>query len=72
MAFVVFFGVLGGLCLLLIVTLLRRNGRPTETAEGLRVEEQARIQAAQNRVSFNARSVHNAPPTAGDAHHRRP
>ncbi|WMX44531.1 hypothetical protein [Streptomyces roseicoloratus] len=71
MAFVWFFGVLGGACLLLIVTLMRRNGRRTETAEGLRIEEQARIQAHEDRVSYNSLSVHSSMPTAGDAYQRR-
>ncbi|MEV7563809.1 hypothetical protein [Streptomyces tanashiensis] len=71
MAFVVLFGVLGGLALLLIVTLLRRNGKQTETAEGLRIEEQARLHAGQARASFNVVAMHTAPPTASDAHHRR-
>ncbi|MYT19994.1 hypothetical protein GTW69_06785 [Streptomyces sp. SID7760] len=71
MAFVVLFGVLGGLALLMTVTLLRRSGGQTETAEGLRIEEQARMRAGQDRASFNVVAVHTAPPTASDAHHRR-
>ncbi|WP_328761333.1 MULTISPECIES: hypothetical protein [unclassified Streptomyces] len=71
MAFIVLFGVLGGTAMLLIITLLRRNGKQTETAEGLRIEEQARVQAALDRTSFNAMSMYNTPPTSSDAHHRR-
>ncbi|MEU6976990.1 hypothetical protein [Streptomyces sp. NPDC046371] len=71
MAFIVLFGVLGGLVLLLVLTLLRRSRNQTETAEGLRIEEQARAQAGRDRVSFSTTAMHNAPPTASDAHHRR-
>lgn len=71
MEFIVLFGVMGGLVLLLIVTLLRRNGKQTETAEGLRIEEQARMQAGQDRASFNTVAMQIAPPTASDAHQRR-
>ncbi|MFB6830324.1 hypothetical protein [Streptomyces hydrogenans] len=67
----VFFGVLGGLVVLLTVVLLRRGGSRTDNAEGLRIEEQARIQAAHDRVSYNARSVHNGPPNQSDSYQRR-
>ncbi|MFJ8295141.1 hypothetical protein ACIQ9R_04615 [Streptomyces sp. NPDC094447] len=71
MAFVVLFGILGALTLLLIVTLLRRSSNQTESAEGLRIEEQARLQASRDRVSFSTIAMHNSPPSASDAHHRR-
>ncbi|MYS08013.1 hypothetical protein GTW71_20355 [Streptomyces sp. SID6041] len=71
MAFVVLFGILGGLILLSIVTLLRRSRTRTESAEGLRIEEEARLQASRDRVSFSTMAMHNAPPSASDAHHRR-
>ncbi|MFF5921986.1 hypothetical protein ACFY8C_27130 [Streptomyces flavochromogenes] len=71
MAFIVLFGVLGGLALLLIVTLVRRSRNQTESAEGLRIEEQARMQAGRDRVSFSTVAMHNAAPTASDVHHRR-
>ncbi|MFE5791868.1 hypothetical protein ACFQ8C_04735 [Streptomyces sp. NPDC056503] len=65
------FGVLGSVVVLLIVVLLRRGRSGTENAEGLRIEEQARLQASQDRVSYNAFAVHNAPPNQSDAYRRR-
>ncbi|MEU9857625.1 hypothetical protein [Streptomyces sp. NPDC047974] len=67
----VLFGVLGGLVALLTVVLVRRGGSRTDTAEGLLIEERARIQAAHDRVSYHSRSVHNAPPNQSDSHQRR-
>ncbi|MFD4372279.1 hypothetical protein [Streptomyces sp. NPDC058486] len=67
----VFFGVLGGLVVLLSVVLLRRGRSGTEHAEGLRIEEQARVQAAQDRVSYNSWSMHNAPANQSDTYQRR-
>ncbi|MFI8511725.1 hypothetical protein ACIGHB_11425 [Streptomyces sp. NPDC085460] len=71
MALGVLFGGLAGLIVLLTVVLTRRSGSRTENAEGLRIEERARIQAAQDRVSYNSWAVHNAPPTQSDAYQRR-
>ncbi|MFF9339909.1 hypothetical protein ACF1CG_09145 [Streptomyces sp. NPDC014773] len=67
----VFFGVLGGLVVLLVGVLLRRGWSRTEHAEGLRIEERARVQAAQDRTSYNSWAVHNAPPNQTDAYQRR-
>ncbi|MFF0223914.1 hypothetical protein [Streptomyces sp. NPDC004629] len=67
----VLFGVLGALVVLLVVVLLRRNSGRTETADGLLIEREARLQAEMDRVSFNARSVDNAAPTSSDVYHRR-
>ncbi|MEU3745643.1 MULTISPECIES: hypothetical protein [Streptomyces] len=51
--------------------LLRRSGRRTTTTDGLLIEGEARAQAQIDRVSCNARAVHNPLPTASDAYHRR-
>ncbi|MDX2294452.1 MULTISPECIES: hypothetical protein [Streptomyces] len=57
--------------MVLTVVLLRRGRSTTEHAEGLRVEEQARLQASRDRVSYNSWAVHDAPPTQTDAYRRR-
>ncbi|KQX50706.1 MULTISPECIES: hypothetical protein [unclassified Streptomyces] len=67
----VLFGIFGALGVLMIVTLLRRNGARTESAEGLLLEQQAARQAQQDRVSFGAAAVHNSMPTASDTYSRR-
>lgn len=66
----VFLGLLAGAAILLTVTLLRRAKSRTENAEGLLIEQQSRIQAHSDRVSFGTFSVHNAPPTMTDQHRR--
>ncbi|MFJ5711346.1 hypothetical protein [Streptomyces sp. NPDC093105] len=71
MAMGILFGVLGGLVVVLVVVLTRRGRSTTEHAEGLRIEERARLQASQDRVSYNAWAVHNAPPNQTDAYRRR-
>ncbi|MFD8009369.1 hypothetical protein [Streptomyces sp. NPDC058955] len=71
MAMWMLFGGLGGLIVVLLVVLLRRGRSGTENAEGLRIEEQARIQASQDRVSYNSWAMHNAPPNQSDAYRRR-
>ncbi|WP_030762984.1 hypothetical protein [Streptomyces griseus] len=73
MFLLVLFGGLGGLVALMAVVLWRRDrGRNgTESFEGLRIEEQARLQAAQDRVSYHSRAVHNGPPTHSDSYQRR-
>ncbi|MFF2774716.1 hypothetical protein ACFVU3_07395 [Streptomyces sp. NPDC058052] len=71
MALWVLFGGLGGLVAVLTVVLTRRGGSRTENAEGLRIEERARFQASQDRVSYNSWAVHNAPPNQSDAYQRR-
>ncbi|MEF9886631.1 hypothetical protein [Streptomyces sp. P9-A4] len=70
-ALLVLFGIFGAVGAFMIVLLMRRNGAPTETAEGLLVEQQARLQAQQDRVSFAATAVHNSTPTASDTYSRR-
>ncbi|GGR46217.1 hypothetical protein [Streptomyces roseolus] len=68
MALMLLFGALGGAVTALIVVLLRRGRSDTETAEGLRIEERARLQASMDRVSYNSFAVHNAPPTQSDSY----
>ncbi|MFF2776021.1 hypothetical protein ACFVU3_14035 [Streptomyces sp. NPDC058052] len=70
-AILMLFGSLGGLVVLLVILLLRRTRNPTESAEGLRIEQEARRQAQMDRVSYNARAVHNSMPTAGDSYQKR-
>ncbi|MEU1302996.1 hypothetical protein [Streptomyces shenzhenensis] len=70
-AVLVLFGVLGGAVVLLVVILMRRTSSRTETADGLLIEREARLQAQIDRVSFNARAVDNSLPTTSDAYHRR-
>ncbi|MFJ6865646.1 hypothetical protein ACIQRS_15870 [Streptomyces termitum] len=65
------FGILGAIILLLIVVLLRRGGNRTENADGLLIEQEARVQAAQDRVSYNSFAVHNSPLTQSDSYQRR-
>ncbi|GHB09882.1 hypothetical protein GCM10010305_60950 [Streptomyces termitum] len=67
----VLFGILGAIILLLIVVLLRRGGNRTENADGLLIEQEARVQAAQDRVSYNSFAVHNSPLTQSDSYQRR-
>ncbi|MFD3531222.1 hypothetical protein [Streptomyces sp. NPDC058664] len=70
-ALLVLFGVLGGAGALMAVTLVRRGRSRTDTAEGLLLEQQALLQARNDRVSFSTIAVHNNPLTASDAYPRR-
>ncbi|MFE2557078.1 hypothetical protein ACFXGT_13820 [Streptomyces sp. NPDC059352] len=70
-ALLILFGVLGGVGALLTVTLMRRGGSRTDTAEGLLQEQEALRQAHHDRVSFGAAAVHNSVPTASDTYSRR-
>ncbi|MER7515457.1 hypothetical protein [Streptomyces sp. NPDC126499] len=70
-AVLILFGSLGGIGLLLVILVLRRSSSRTESADGLRIEHEARRQAQLDRVSYNARAVHNSLPTAGDSYQRR-
>lgn len=62
-----FFGVMGLAVLWTVWTLLRRGKRRTETAEGLRIEQARREQAANDRSAYGSFSVHNSP-TNGHAY----
>ncbi|MFF4173262.1 hypothetical protein [Streptomyces sp. NPDC001744] len=70
-ALLALFGAVFGLGALSFVVVLRRDRRGTETAEGLLQEQQARLQAQQDRTSYNAWAVHNHLPTASDSYGRR-
>ncbi|WP_232839388.1 hypothetical protein [Streptomyces triticisoli] len=67
----VMFGVFAALALLLVLVILRRGNRATENADGLLIEEARRVQAHQDRVSYNAMTVHSTSPTMSDLHRRR-
>ncbi|MFI8770269.1 hypothetical protein ACIGN6_35900 [Streptomyces sp. NPDC053792] len=69
-ALLVLFGVLGGIGVLLTVTLLRRGGGRADTVDGIRQEQEALRQAKTDRVSFGL-GAHNSPPTASDNYVRR-
>ncbi|AWL42527.1 MULTISPECIES: hypothetical protein [Streptomyces] len=69
-ALLVLFSLLGVVAVLLIVVIGRRNHAPTETAEGLLIEQEARVRAHESRGSFNSRTAHNSLPTMGDSHRR--
>ncbi|MFF6788460.1 hypothetical protein ACFY9C_05225 [Streptomyces filamentosus] len=70
-AILTLFGSLGGIGLLLVILLLRRSRSRTESADGLRIEHEARRQAQMDRISYNARAVHNSVPTASDSYRQR-
>ncbi|MFE0640966.1 hypothetical protein ACFW2Y_04995 [Streptomyces sp. NPDC058877] len=70
-AVLILFGLLGGVGLLLVILLMRRSGGRTDSADGLRIEHEARRQARTDRVSYDAFAVHNAMPTASDGYQRR-
>ncbi|MFF1459396.1 hypothetical protein [Streptomyces sp. NPDC058330] len=69
-ALLVLFGVLGAAAVSLIVVLARRTYAPTETGEGLLIEQEARQRAHYSRSTFNSQVVHNSTPTMRDSHHR--
>ncbi|WP_030694251.1 hypothetical protein [Streptomyces globisporus] len=70
-ALLILFAVLGGIGALLTVTLLRRGGGRTDTADGMLQEQRALRQAKADRVSFGL-GAHNSPPTASDNYiHRK-
>ncbi|MFE5730047.1 hypothetical protein ACFQ7A_03915 [Streptomyces sp. NPDC056528] len=70
-ALLILFGVIIGAGALAFIAVHRRGGGRPDTVEGLLQEEEARRQAQADRISFNARSVHNSMPTSSDAYHRR-
>ncbi|GAA3933107.1 hypothetical protein GCM10022244_47080 [Streptomyces gulbargensis] len=71
-ALLVMFGGFWGLVVLLTVVLTRRRRRysRTESAEGLLIEQRAREQAAQDRVTYHPLAVHDAPISYKDIHNR--
>ncbi|MER7761649.1 hypothetical protein [Streptomyces sp. NPDC097619] len=66
----VMFGVFGAVAVLLIVVVLRRDRRRTHHAEGLLIEQEARLRAQADKVSFNSLAVHNSVPTMTDSQRR--
>ncbi|MFI1047604.1 hypothetical protein [Streptomyces griseoruber] len=58
------------LAVFLIVTLLRRGSRATENADGLLIEQDRRLRAHHDRVSYNALSMDGTSPTQSDSHRR--
>ncbi|MFF8835046.1 hypothetical protein [Streptomyces sp. NPDC015130] len=70
-AVLILFGVLGGVGVLMTVTLMRRGSSRTETAEGMLAEQEALRQAQHDRASFGSSAVHNSVPTASDTYSRR-
>ncbi|MEU3841498.1 hypothetical protein AB0E88_15885 [Streptomyces sp. NPDC028635] len=62
----VLFGLLGGVVGTLIVVLLRRRNSGTHNADGLRIEQTRRLQARDDRVSFNALTLHGQAPNMTD------
>jgi hypothetical protein len=66
----VLFGLMVTLAIALIVKLVRRGSSTTECAEGLLVEQARRVQAYNDRVSFNANTMHGSSPTMTD-HYRQ-
>ncbi|MFJ4872932.1 hypothetical protein [Streptomyces sp. NPDC088757] len=70
-ALLILFGVVIGAGVLAFIVVHRRGAGRTDTVEGLLQEQEARRRAQTDRISFNARSVHNSMPTSSDAYHRR-
>ncbi|MEU8587287.1 hypothetical protein AB0C59_09835 [Streptomyces sp. NPDC048664] len=64
----VFLGVLAALSGMLVGILLRRGGRPTLNADGLRIEQARRERAARDRKTYNAFTQHSGTPAASDDH----
>ncbi|GAA1006596.1 hypothetical protein STXM2123_801 [Streptomyces sp. F-3] len=65
------FGAFAMPALLLIVVILRRGNSATENADGLLIEQARRLQAHQDRVSFDASTALSASPIMSDLRHRR-
>lgn len=66
----VFLSLIAGAAVFLTATLLRRTNSRTQNADGLLIEQESRILARRDRVSFGTFAVRNAPPTVAD-HLRR-
>lgn len=64
----IMFGLMVAIAVVLIVKLLRRSS--TENVDGLLIEQARRVQAYNDRVSYNANAVHNSPPTMSDLFYR--
>ncbi|WP_329366927.1 hypothetical protein [Streptomyces sp. NBC_01483] len=66
----VLFGLLVAAVLVLLFVLLRRRNGNTENVDGRLIEQARRLQAYNDRVSYNAASVDSSSPTMTD--HYRP
>jgi hypothetical protein len=62
----VLFGLLVAAVLVLLFVLLRRRNGNTENVDGRLIEQARRLQAHNDRVSYNAASVHGSSPTMTD------
>ncbi|MEU5381495.1 hypothetical protein [Streptomyces sp. NPDC005968] len=62
----VLFGLMLALAMALIFKLMRRGSGTTRNAEGLLIEQTRRIQAYNDRVSYNANTMHGSSPTMSD------
>ncbi|MZD10655.1 hypothetical protein GTW43_37095 [Streptomyces sp. SID5785] len=66
----VLLGVLGLFAALLCWKVARRRST-TESAEGLRIEQDSRVEAARNKYQYNALAQHNTMPNIGDYRSRK-
>ncbi|MEU4091578.1 hypothetical protein [Streptomyces sp. NPDC026673] len=57
----IFLLLLASFATFLVVKLLRRGNRPTETADGLRIEQARRDQAHSDRMTYNSLATHGSP-----------
>jgi len=67
----VMFGLFAMIVVSLIAVLLRRRNGATQNADGLLLEQDSRVRARENRVSFSSLTVHNSAPTMTDQYRRR-
>ncbi|QDO01124.1 hypothetical protein FNV65_37205 [Streptomyces sp. S1A1-8] len=65
----VLFGLLVAVVLVLLFVLLRRRNGSTENVDGCLIEQARQFQAYNDRVSYNAASVHSPSPTTTDHYH---
>lgn len=66
----VLFGLLTAVVVALIAVLLRRRNGGTRNADGLRIEQDRRLRAHRDRVSFNAITLHGQAPNMTDQYRR--
>ncbi|MFI8103812.1 hypothetical protein [Streptomyces sp. NPDC086023] len=64
----ILFAIMIALAVVLIVAIMRRRTSGAETAEGLRLEQDRRVQAHNDRMSYNAMLLHGTPPTLSDSY----
>jgi len=66
----VLLGLLVAAVAVLVLVLLRRGNGSTENVDGLLIEQARRLQAHNDKVSYNAATVHNSAPSMTDHYHR--